>query len=146
MWYVQETRLSASSLCGRRPRLCWSAITFPRFGHGNTHLRPNGYIRGQAHDRLILLEPTSFISNSCRHVKNLQEINCCLQQCDSATTSNTYASISSPAVSNAELEHCWGYFHENCPPKYQNKHRQHVCPRILFRQMSSLTLNVFHDG
>ena len=68
-----------------------------------------GDIQCQAHVGLFELYMTSLSCHSCRHVENVEEISCCFEQCDSASTLTTYASVPSTMVIEVYFVHFRGF-------------------------------------
>jgi len=68
-----------------------------------------GHIQGQAHVRLFQLYPPCLPCHGSRHVENVQQISCCLEQWDWAITSTIYSSVASCDVITACFIHSWGW-------------------------------------
>jgi len=84
----------------------------PSFGHF-------GHIWCQVQVGLFKLDPTSLPCHSSRHVENLQEISCYLQQWDLATICFINASVATSTLITAWFVHSRGYLSRNLYAKIQ---------------------------
>jgi hypothetical protein len=99
-----------SDFCARN---CHQVLHFTDRGRHKSSLGHFGRIQGLVHVWLFQLDPTSLPCHSSRHVGNLQEISCCLQQWYLATTSTIYTFLASAKMTNACIVHFFEWLLHN---------------------------------